>query len=471
MIELSLEAVASYALTWLLHLLALLALAALARRALAREHVAAREAWLKAALLGAPLTALAQLAWIEAPLGGTIFLARDARASSAAPRERSSAVELGVEQPSSVRDALAHAEEELPTAPEDASPLPSAGLEGTETLRLEPLVAAEQPPRTSLAFLAFALWSLVALALLARHGVRRWRLSQALAHREPVADGPARDLLDALCLEAGFGRGVLLSRSRALRVPVAFGWLRPEICVPASFFDELEEAAWEPLLAHELAHLVRRDPLWLALCRAQAALTLGLPPLRWAERALRADAEWLADAWAAQRTSPLELARCLACVAERTLHARAPRGAFALAGHEEPTLTRRVERLLAPGEVAHAAHGVRGARLAALALCGALALGAPALRSAPPSELELERAASPASPEDKPSSSSSASATHAELRLLERELAELEERVRGTSLEAELAPQLALWAERIELLRAELSLASLPQSVRSNPSR
>ncbi|MBL8897548.1 MAG: M56 family metallopeptidase [Planctomycetes bacterium] len=471
MIELSLDAVASYALTWLLHLLALLALAAVARRALARERVAAREAWVKAALLGAPLTALAQVAWIEAPLGGTIFLEREARASSAAPRERSSAVEFGVEEPSAVRDALGHAEEALPLLPEDRSAFSDERLEDSRTLRLEPLVAAEEPQRTSLAFLAFALWSGVALALLARHGVRRWRLSQALAHREPVTVGAARDLLDALCLEAGFGRRVALSASRALRVPVAFGWLRPEICVPASFVAELDEAAWEPLLAHELAHLVRRDPLWLALCRAQAALTLGLPPLRWAERALRADAEWLADAWAAQRTSPLDLARCLACVAERTLHARAPRGAFALAGHEEPTLTRRVERLLAPGEIASAARGVRAARFAALALCAALALGAPALRSAPRAELVLERAEAPKNDESDASSSMTAISTHAELLLLERELSELEERVRGTSLETELAPQLALWAERVELLRAELSLASLPQSVPPNLSR
>lgn len=470
MIELSLDAVASFALTWLLHLLALLALAAVARRALVRERVAAREAWVKAALLGAPLTALAQVAWIEAPLGGTIFLEREARASSAAPRERSSAVELGVEEPSAVRDALAYGEEERPNLPEP-SPISDAALEGSGMLRLEPLVAAEEPQRTSLAFLAFALWSGVALALLARHGVRRWRLSQALAHREPVTDGAARELLEALCLEAGFGRRVALSASRALRVPVAFGWLRPEICVPASFVAELDEAAWEPLLAHELAHLVRRDPLWLALCRAQAALTLGLPPLRWAERALRADAEWLADAWAAQRTSPLDLARCLACVAERTLHARAPRGAFALAGHEEPTLTRRVERLLAPGEIASAARGVRAARFAALALCAALALGAPALRSAPRAELVLEHAEAPTNDAGDASSSTTAISTHAELLLLERELSELEERVRGTSLETELAPQLALWAERVELLRAELSLASLPQSVPPNLSR
>jgi hypothetical protein len=51
----------------------------------------------------------------------------------------------------------------------------------------------------------------------------------------------------------------------ALAAPISFGILRAEVCVPERALTELAPDELRAMLAHELAHVVRRDPLWLAL--------------------------------------------------------------------------------------------------------------------------------------------------------------------------------------------------------------
>jgi hypothetical protein len=75
--------------------------------------------------------------------------------------------------------------------------------------------------------------------------------------------------------------------------------------------DELEA-----LLAHELAHVERRDPLLLALCRAVEVVLFVQPLLRFARGRLVDEAEVLCDERAAGWTGdPAALASCLAEVA------------------------------------------------------------------------------------------------------------------------------------------------------------
>ena len=70
------------------------------------------------------------------------------------------------------------------------------------------------------------------------------------------------------------------------------------------------------MLAHELAHLVRRDPQWLVLaCLVERAFFFQ-PLNRLASRGIMESAEYLADDWAAHRSGHVPLARCLVKVAE-----------------------------------------------------------------------------------------------------------------------------------------------------------
>lgn len=79
----------------------------------------------------------------------------------------------------------------------------------------------------------------------------------------------------------------------------------------------LDDDGLNAVLAHEVAHVVRRDPGWFTGLEGLCAV-LGVQPLnRVVFRSLRANAELACDDWAVGRTgSPTDLARTIATVAE-----------------------------------------------------------------------------------------------------------------------------------------------------------
>ena len=109
--------------------------------------------------------------------------------------------------------------------------------------------------------------------------------------------------------------------------------------------ERLDADARHALLAHELAHLRRRDPQWRVLDASVVALLGALPPFRHAARRLAALAEFACDAEAARLTrAPQALAECIAhCLEHR--FAATPRLAIAMA---TPTssVVERVQRLI-----------------------------------------------------------------------------------------------------------------------------
>jgi HEAT repeat protein len=92
---------------------------------------------------------------------------------------------------------------------------------------------------------------------------------------------------------------------------------RSEICIPRAVLTDLDPAQQRSVLAHELAHLTRFDPLWLtAACVIERAFFFQ-PLNRVARRGMQEAAEYLCDDWAVIRTgSGLTMARSLVKVAE-----------------------------------------------------------------------------------------------------------------------------------------------------------
>lgn len=163
--------------------------------------------------------------------------------------------------------------------------------------------------------------------------------------------------------------------------PYAAGVLRSRIVVPARVLNELAPSEQRALLAHELAHIERRDPVWLGLTRA-LQLCLPLQPLNaLARRQLNDCAELLCDERAIERTGDrLALAQSLAkvaswLVADDTL----PDAACAMASHRS-LLGIRVSRIL--DEDTPAARSVQPLRIAALLALVGTAVAAPAVRLA-----------------------------------------------------------------------------------------
>lgn len=187
-----------------------------------------------------------------------------------------------------------------------------------------------------------------ASVLLIRRGLAWRRLMSRLADREPVTGGSLLPMLDRLARDGALDRIVYLSVHDSLPTPVVLS--TREVCLPRRAVDELSDSALEAVLAHELAHIRRRDTVWLWICSLLETFLFVQPLNRFGRRALLDATEQLCDDWATQHTGrPFDLAEGLAAVA-----AWAPERSEGIPrpclGEDREPLLRRVERLLSPGE-------------------------------------------------------------------------------------------------------------------------
>jgi HEAT repeat protein len=151
-------------------------------------------------------------------------------------------------------------------------------------------------------------------------------------------------MLEVLSAEVGIVRPIRLTASPALASPVALG--SSEIAIPEAALTDLDPDQQRGMLAHELAHLERRDPAWLTAACLVERIAFFQPLNRLARRRMQESAEYLCDEWAVRRTgSGVFLAKCLAKVAEWM--DASPR-AVPVAGmaEERSHLVARVRRLL-----------------------------------------------------------------------------------------------------------------------------
>jgi hypothetical protein len=118
------------------------------------------------------------------------------------------------------------------------------------------------------------------------HAVLWWWLRR----REPI---PVR--LAALWGELSPGRNVRLVVSPRARVPFSCGVWRPTVVLPARLARAAPIAALRWVLAHELAHLDRHDPLGSVLFGVGGCLFFPLPWFWWLRREARLCQEYLAD--------------------------------------------------------------------------------------------------------------------------------------------------------------------------------
>ena len=139
------------------------------------------------------------------------------------------------------------------------------------------------------------LWGLGVLALSVRT-VGGWALLQrlrgsGLTRPTPVSEGTLERLLGALRVSAP----VRLYESALVQVPTVIGWLRPIILLPASAVTGLSPTQLELILAHELAHIRRRDYLVNLLQTAVETLLFYHPAVWWVSHRMRIEREHCCD--------------------------------------------------------------------------------------------------------------------------------------------------------------------------------
>lgn len=303
---------------------------------------------------------------------------------------------------------------------------------------------------------ALALVWLAGLLWAAWSWLREWRsLARALRGVEACTDTTVCAEFDELRARDPALVSTQLFVGRKLLVPLTLGWLRPRVVVPERALYELGEEERRAMLAHELAHARRRDPLWFSAARAVESLCFLQPLNRLARVRLQDEAEFLADRWAIDRgVEPLSLASCLTEVAGWLVALRHPLPVPAMAARGA-RLTRRVERLL---EERRAPLALRRAPWAlavfALALGSALAaVPGPARHASRETAQAASSAADARGPAERVRAGNAPAATGTQL---DADLAQLEEeldRLETAAEERDLDPS---WYERFGALRDQL---------------
>jgi beta-lactamase regulating signal transducer with metallopeptidase domain len=256
-----------------------------------------------------------------------------------------------------------------------AGAIPAAAVESARSARLGDVPAPLSVD--AVVCLIAAGFAALGLAWLLRTHLGLCRL---LAHREPETDARVLAIAAIAARDLGLRTTPRLSRCAALPTPVAFGFVQPEVCLPARS-AELDDDGLRAMLTHELAHLRRCDPGWLLAGAVLQALFPWQVLLVLVRRRLHQLGELRCDTEAAAATSPVAVARCLLSVADWVRPGAAlPNGALAMAARPS-ALRERVEMALAGGAQAPVRR-TTGVVLGAVCLA-VLTAAAPGTRSRP----------------------------------------------------------------------------------------
>jgi beta-lactamase regulating signal transducer with metallopeptidase domain len=139
-----------------------------------------------------------------------------------------------------------------------------------------------------------ATWSVGAL-LLALRLLLGWGWVGRLRAGARLPDSRWQGRFDELAVHVGLKMPVPLRISDALGTPVAAGWWRPVVLVPAALIARMPTELLEALLAHELAHVRRRDYLVNLLQGAVETLLFYHPVVWWLSARVRVEREQIAD--------------------------------------------------------------------------------------------------------------------------------------------------------------------------------
>lgn len=302
--------------TYAIHSTLLIGAVWLALRILPRLGHGARDMLWKLALVGGIASATLQTSSGVEPLFGTLQL--EAPVTPAEPAVETPAMPIApVPSPAPEFELAALGPE--PVQPLGAGPMLAPEPAAAPRLEIEPAVAPAAPVTspatdTDWTWLLVGAWSVIAAFLLFRLAFAYRRLRLGLGRRRPVSDPRLLHAVELLRSRAGLERRISLSVAPHLSSPVALG--RSEICLTTRIVEELSTPEVTSVLAHELAHLERRDPLWLLFAAFCEAVFFFQPLNRVARRGIQESAEYLCDDWAVARTgSGLELAQSLARVA------------------------------------------------------------------------------------------------------------------------------------------------------------
>ncbi|HEY6551769.1 MAG TPA: M56 family metallopeptidase [Vicinamibacteria bacterium] len=192
------------------------------------------------------------------------------------------------------------------------------------------------------------LWA-AGVLLLSVRGVGGWAMVQRL-RRTGLRDSPAaEETLQRLIAAMRVKAPVRLYESALVQVPTVMGWLRPVVLLPASAITGLSPEQLELILAHELAHVRRRDYLVNLVQTGAETFLFYHPAVWWVSHRMRVEREHCCDDLAtAAAGSPVRYARALADLEELCVPRRGDRMPGFTMAATSGSLLSRIARLVAP---------------------------------------------------------------------------------------------------------------------------
>lgn len=198
----------------------------------------------------------------------------------------------------------------------------------------------------------------------------QWRGLKALLRRASEL-APWQDLVTTMSWKFGLRRRVRVLCSDKVAAPLLLGWIRPVILLPLAVICNFPVAQVELILAHELAHLRRWDPLANLFQVILETLYFFHPVVHWISRDVRNEREICCDRLALEITggSRQQLAWALADLCE--LNER--QTSLVLAANGGVVLD-RVQQLAFSLPARPSRQATRLGRFAAIALATAMAI-------------------------------------------------------------------------------------------------
>ncbi len=193
-----------------------------------------------------------------------------------------------------------------------ASLPPATAANIPDTQAKEPLQSVTPTQTISTTMVILGVW-LLGVAIVLGRNLYGWSRMRRLLDRsvgKQITELPAET--QKVLARSGYWVAVRLKSLVDLPAPALAGLIEPTILLPAEYEDSSPEAL-STALAHELAHLRRRDPLWVLLAAITSAI-FWFNPLVWvAYREQRVEAEIAADQLARKwtETSPKNYAQHL----------------------------------------------------------------------------------------------------------------------------------------------------------------
>jgi beta-lactamase regulating signal transducer with metallopeptidase domain len=152
------------------------------------------------------------------------------------------------------------------------------------------------------------------------------------------------ELLGRLVQKAGFNQHIDLLESALVRSPLTIGHFKPVILFPIGLINRLSEQEVEAILAHELAHILRRDYFFNILQSLVEALFYYHPAVWWLSAQARNERESACDDMAvALLGNQINYAKALVAIQEMAFYPLT--AALAVTGGRRSQFMMRLQRL------------------------------------------------------------------------------------------------------------------------------